>query len=162
MIWHNSSAEDVIKELSADKTNGLSSSEVFKRLDLYGKNEIHDSEKIGFGALLLKQVTNYFNIALFISALTYLIIALLNKEINIAEPLLIIFFLCFHCLAGAYIAYRNAAKNRRLRTSHSGMSAVIRDGSEQVIASSNIVPGDILVLNAGDYIPADGRIRQEC
>ncbi len=158
LIWHNNSAEDVIKELSADKESGLSSSEVFKRLEFYGKNEMHDSEKIGFGALLLKQVTNYFNLALFISSLTYLVIALLNKEVKLAEPLLITFFLCCHCLISAAISYRNAAKKRGLRSSHSGTSAVIRDGSEQIIDSANIVPGDILVLSAGDFIPADGRI----
>ena len=158
MIWHNNRADEVIKELSADRTSGLSSGEVFKRLEIYGKNEIHDSEKVGFGALLLKQVTNYFNLALFIFAITYFVIALLNKEINLAEPLLIIIFLALHTLASAGISYRNAAKNRGLRTSHSGMSTVIRDGGEQLIDSANIVPGDILVLNAGDYIPADGRI----
>ena len=62
MIWHSSDAEMVIKELETDREKGLESIEVMKRLEHFGKNEIHDFEKPTFLKIFLKQLIGYVNI----------------------------------------------------------------------------------------------------
>ncbi len=158
MIWHSSDARMVISELGSDKEKGLDSAEVLKRLEIYGKNEIHDFEKPNFIKLLFKQLSGYLNIIFLCVAAIYLIITIVTKEVSWTEPLLIILILLINCITGALINYRNVVDVDRLRNSHITYSTVIRDGIEQVIPSSNLVPGDIMLLNAGDFVRADGRI----
>lgn len=158
MIWHSTDAEKVISELGGDRENGLNSAEVFRRLELYGKNEIHDFEKPCFWKIFLKQLVGYKNIILTLLAVIYLIIAAISKDTNWAESAVLISILILSNIAGAALSFRNIKKVDSLRNSHTSYSTVIRDGSEQSIPSSNIVPGDILLLREGDYIAADGRI----
>ncbi len=158
MIWHSSDTNMVVSELGSDKENGLDSTEVLKRLELYGKNEIHDFEKPSFVKLLLKQLSNYLNIIFLCTAVIYLIITLVTKEVSWTEPLLIILILCINFVTGTAINYRNIVNVDRLRNSHTTYATVVRDGIEQIIPSSNLVPGDIMILSTGDFVPADGRI----
>ena len=158
MIWHSSDAQMVITELESDREKGLSSTEVLRRLELYGKNEIHDFEKPDFWKLILKQLSGYLNIILLCVAAIYLIIALITDGANWTEPLLIIMILLVNCITGAAISYRNISKVDLLRNSHTTYATVIRDGIEQIIPSANLVPGDIMLLSAGDFVRADGRI----
>lgn len=158
MIWHSTDAEKVITELGSDREQGLSSAEVFKRLELYGKNEIHDFEKPRFWKILLKRFIGYKNIILTLLAVIYLIISAVSRDVNWAESAVLISILILSNLAGATLSFRNIKKVDSLRNSHTSYSTVIRDGAEQSIPSSNIVPGDILLLREGDYIAADGRI----
>ena len=69
----------VITELGSDKERGLDSTEVLKRLELYGKNEIHDFEKPNFLKLLLNQLGGYINIVFLCVAVIYLIITIVTK-----------------------------------------------------------------------------------
>ncbi len=158
MIWHSTDAEKVITELRSDRENGLSSTEVLSRLELYGKNEIHDFEPPRFWKILLKQFVGYKNIILTLLALIYLVVAAVSKDTNWAESAVLISVIILSNLAGAALSFRNIKKVDSLRNSHTSYSTVIRDGNEQSIPSSNIVPGDILLLREGDYIAADGRI----
>lgn len=158
MIWHSSDAEMVIKELEADREKGLESIEVMRRLERFGKNEIHDFEKPDFLKIFLKQLIGYVNIIMIVLAAIYLAVTAVSGDISWTEPLLIILLLLLSNLAGAAISFRNIKKVDKLRNAHQSYSTVIRDGSEQSIPSSNIVPGDILLLSEGDYIAADGRI----
>ncbi len=158
MIWHSTDAEKVINELGSDRENGLNSTEVLSRLELYGKNEIHDFEKPRFWKILIKQFVGYKNIILILLAVIYLIISAVSRDVNWAESAVLISILILSNLAGAGLSFKNIKKVDSLRNSHTSYSTVIRDANEQSIPSSNIVPGDILLLREGDYIAADGRI----
>lgn len=158
MIWHSSDTLSVVKELGSDTENGLKSAEVLKRLEIYKKNELHDFDKPDFWRLLLKRVCNYRNIALTALAVIYIIVSLISKDISWTEPFMIVMVLIINCFLATALNYRNISKSDRLRNMHPTYSTVIRDGIEQVIPSSNLVPGDIVILSPGDYIAADGRI----
>ena len=161
MIWHSSSADMVASELWVDKTVGLSSHEVLRRLELYGKNEMHSIDKPNFWKLFAKQLCSYLNITLICTAFIYLVISLLTKDSNWTEAFLIIIILLVNCIIGALISFKNSFKVDNLKNSVITYATVIRDGIEQVIPSSNIVPGDIMLLRAGDYVRADGRIIED-
>ena len=158
MIWHNSDAASVIAELNSDKEQGLSSDEAELRLEEYGKNEIHDFEKPNFWKVLLKQSVGYLNIFLIAIALIYFAVALFGESSNWTEPILIILIVLINSFAGAFITYKNTQKVYSLRNSHKTYSTVLRDGTVQSVLSSELVPGDIMILSAGDYIRADGRL----
>ncbi len=158
MIWHSSSAEEVIRELNSDKEQGLSSAEVFKRSEIYGKNELLDFEEPRFLRLLLDQFKNYLNIVLLIVAVIYFAVSLFTENSDWTEALLIILILCVNGLVGAVVKYRNISRLSSLRTSVVSYATVIRDGTEQIIPAASLVPGDIMLLNVGDYVKADGRI----
>ena len=158
MIWHSSDTASVIESLKSNKDTGLDSVEVLHRLEKYGKNEIHDFCVPSFWKVLLKRISDYTSIAVFALALIYYIVSIASDTAFWTEPFMIICILIANAFAGSFIKYLSLLKTNRLRNSHETYSTVIRDGVEQSIPSSNIVPGDILVLNKGDYISADGRI----
>ena len=118
MIWHSTDAEKVITELGSDREQGLSSAEVFKRLELYGKNEIHDFEKPRFWKILLKRFIGYKNIILTLLAVIYLIISAVSRDVNWAESAVLISILILSNLAGATLSFRNIKKVDSLRNSH--------------------------------------------
>lgn len=158
MIWHSSDATSVIEALNSNKDTGLDSVEVLNRLEKYGKNELHDFDKPSFWKILIKRISSYSAIAVFSLSIIYLIITIATDNSRWNEPFMIICILLANFFLGSFINYRNILKTDKLRNSHETYSTVIRDNIEQSIPSSNIVPGDIVVLNAGDYISADGRI----
>ncbi len=158
MIWHSCDAQMVVAELASDKEKGLDSAEVLRRLELYGKNEIHDFEKPNFFKLLLKQLSGYLNIVFLCVAAIYLIITIITKEVSWTEPFLIILILLINSVTGTFIRYRNTLNLDKLRNSNITYTTVIRDGIEQIIPSANLVPGDIMLLSTGDFVRADGRI----
>ncbi len=158
MIWHSSDTASVIETLKSNKDTGLDSVEVLHRMEKYGKNEIHDFCVPSFWKVLLKRISDYTSIAVFALAIIYFVISVSSDKAYWTEPFMIICILIANAFIGSFIKYLSLLKTNRLRNSHETYSTVIRDGVEQSIPSSNIVPGDILVLSKGDYISADGRI----
>ncbi len=158
LIWHSSDAASVINELGSNKENGLGSNEVLSRIARYGKNELHDFEVPSYFKILLSRLKDYYTVILFALTLINCILAFATGDTNPADAIMIMAAVLINCFAGAFITYRNMQKVDRLRNSHTTYTKVIRDGTEQLIPSSNIVPGDIMLLASGDYIAADGRI----
>ncbi len=158
MIWHSSDTASVVNELKSDIEKGLDSGIVLERLQKYGKNEIHDFVVPSFWKVLLKRVTDYYNILLFTAALIFFFISLFSESGSFTEPLMIIIAIIINCFVGSFVNYSHMQKVDRLRTSHTTYTRVLRDGTEQVIPSANLVPGDIMLLSSGDFIAADGRL----
>lgn len=158
MIWHNSSASQVLKELNTDKDCGLDSFTAAERLKTYKKNELHDLTKKSFFTLFGRELKNYLSILLLVAAAVYFLIATVSKAGGRPGALTIIVLVLLNALYGAFRAYFTNKTLDRLRISVNSMTTVIRDGKETSIPSNQLVPGDIMVLKAGDYIRADGRL----
>ncbi|MBI4452879.1 calcium-translocating P-type ATPase, PMCA-type [Candidatus Woesearchaeota archaeon] len=148
---HYKPAEQVFKELkSSDK--GLSQPEAKERLRQYGLNEIQEAKKVSALKIFLGQ---FKSVVLWILIGATVISAFLKEYIDAIVILVIIVLIS---ILGFFLEYRAEKSIEALRKLASLKATVIRDNQKKDIDSKEVVPGDIIVLETGDKIPADSRL----
>lgn len=158
MIWHSATADEVLSELETDREQGLSSEEAAKRLDVYGKNLAVNEEEISKSAAFLKQLQKPSVILLLCLLVIYVLRELVIGRNDFTLPIVAFIVICIKealCIIAEYKS-RNMLSSLRNRIKVS--ATVIRDGKEITVNGEGLVPGDIIKLSPGDYIPADARI----
>lgn len=150
--WWNKSEREVAGALSVDLKTGLSSAEANSRLTQYGPNQLPEKKRI----TPLKIFLNQFNSLIVWVLIAAVLIALLLREWLDSAAIGVIIIL--NALLGFIQEYRAEKSLEALRRLSSPTSKVKRDGIPVIIPSGQIVPGDLLLLEAGDKIPADARI----
>lgn len=145
------SVENVISALKTSLTTGLSGAEVKERLKKYGPNEVQ-AKKITWYSLLFKQIYSSFFVLFFLLAILSFVF---GEQLNAA---IILAFLVINAGIGFYQEYQAYKDLESLQKYLVAMITVLREGTEQEIPSSELVPGDILVLYPGDIIAGDIRI----
>lgn len=158
MIWHSSSAEEVLKELKTDKDNGLANGIATERKNKFGKNVLNDENKKFFLKEFLSQLNNKFVYILFVIAIVSFAFSVYYKSNDFVSPLLIIAIVVLNALISAFYLSRGKAMLERLKKTTDPKATVIREGIRKYIDSSELVVGDIILLNEGDYISADARL----
>lgn len=151
MLWHNLPIDEVLELLKTDK-KGLSKDEVERRLKKYGLNKLPVEKKLSWFFILLSQFKSPLIYILLIAAL----VSFFLKEY--ADLLVILAVVLINTIVG--FIQENKAENTlaHLKKMISYKSKILRNGMEMYIDSSKISLGDILLLDAGDRVPADGRI----
>ncbi len=148
--WHLMSPEEVFRRLCTTE-EGLSPEEVEKRQQRYGKNEITTGNSISILKILITQ----FNALIVILLVATVISAAFGNMIDAA----VIFGAVMLCVVlGFFFEFRSEKAIKALKEMAAPAASVVRAGKELRIASKEIVPGDILVLRAGDRIAADARV----
>jgi Ca2+-transporting ATPase len=151
-LWHHLSVDQTAKKLQTSK-NGLTEKDAQERLTKYGLNQLPSKKKISALELLLNQ---------FKSPLVYVLLgasalSCLLKEFN--DALIISLALIINALVG-FIQESKAEKTfLRLQSLVHYSAKVIRQGKTKIIPSNSLVPGDIIILEAGDLVPADARLK---
>ena len=155
--WFNLSATEVAKKLETDIENGLAESEVTKRYETYGKNELKAKAKKSLLVKFLEQFKDFMIIVLIIAAVVSGIVGIQQGE-GITDTIIILIVVVVNAIIG--VAQENKAEKslEALQKLSSHVAKVIRDGKIVVVQSAELVPGDIIVLDTGDYIPEDLRI----
>ena len=143
--------DELLKQMNADP-GGLSSEEAARRLQEYGENALEEQARKKGYQVFLEQFTDFLVIILIIAA----IISLISG--NVESTIVIIAVLILNAVLGT-VQYLKAEKSlAALKQLSSPHAKVLRDGKTTEIPSSKVVPGDILLLEAGDMTAADGRI----
>jgi len=150
-MYYDEAADAVLKALNTPET-GLSSGEAENRLEKYGKNELKEEEKTSIITLFLSQFKSFLILILLVAAF---ISAFLGEGI---DAVVILFTVILAGVLGFVQEYRAEESIKLLKSLTSPEALVIRDGKEVKIPSSQLVPGDILLLQTGDRIPADARL----
>ncbi|MCS4538446.1 MAG: cation-translocating P-type ATPase [Thaumarchaeota archaeon] len=150
--WHSKTAEETLKILNADKDLGLSEEEAKSRLATYGANELVAQKKTSAVQIFVKQFKNLL-LAILLGATV--ISAALGETV---DAIVIGIIVVFVVILGFVQEYRAESTLDALKKMLSPTCTVIRDGKQKEVAVKEIVPGDIIVLEAGDKIPADSRI----
>lgn len=158
MIWHNSSAEEVVKLLGVDENKGLANGVAENRLEDYGRNIISYEKRDSFLKIFLQQLKNKSVIFLFIIAVIYFAMALVYEEVNAYNSLLIIGIVIVNAAIGAYQVFKSNKTLEDMKKVSNPKARVLREGIIKLVDSQTLVPGDILILEEGDYISADARI----
>lgn len=150
-MYHDEAADAVLKTLDTSET-GLSSGEAENRLEKYGKNELKEEEKTSAVKLFLSQFKSFLILILIVAAL---VSAFLGE---LVDALVILFTVFLAGVLGFVQEYRAEESIKLLKSLTSPEALVVRNGKEVKVLSSLLVPGDILILQAGDRIPADARL----
>ena len=147
--------EEVIKELNTNTKTGLTTKEVKKRQAEYGSNELQQKKKKTIGKMILEQLTDKMIIILLIaSALSFL----LGEKI---EGFVILFIISINIVISVIQEKKASNALEALKNMNAPHSLVLRNGKLEKILASELVPGDIVHLEAGNIIPADIRWIEE-
>jgi len=152
VAWHAISAEETLKALRSNSHRGLSGDDVRRRLEEYGPNELRKEEKPSAFALLLGQFKNLLIIILLAATILSLLVGEVLDAVMIAAIVLL------SAVLGFIQEYKAEQALEALKKLLSPTITVLRDGKEEEIPSRELVPGDVILLEAGDKIPADARV----
>lgn len=150
--WWNIAAQDIAAELRTDLKEGLNALEVKKRLEEYGFNQLPEQKRISPVKLFLSQ---FSSLIVWVLVGAAVIAGILGEWID-AWAITVIVFL--NAILGFIQEYQAERSLDALKKLSSPKSKVIRDGASQIVDSNFLVPGDLVLLEAGDRIPADGRV----
>ncbi|MGQ9848793.1 MAG: cation-translocating P-type ATPase [Aggregatilineaceae bacterium] len=150
--WHALPAEEVLSLLNTDRIRGLTKSEAEARLALIGPNALREQPRPTFWHRLLAQFQSF---VIYILIFAALLSAALGDWIEAAAILAIVIL---NATLGVIQEGKAEEALAALRKLTSPDATVIRDGVQEIIPASQIVPGDIVILEAGNYIPADVRL----
>jgi P-type Ca2+ transporter type 2C len=151
--WYTLSSEQVAKELGVDPARGLSKSEAASRLQKYGRNELAGKKKEPGWQAFLRQYKDFMQILLLAAAFINQIIV---HEWN--TTLVLIGLTIFNAILGLNQESKAEASLAALEKMMKSIARVRRDGQAIEIDSAELVPGDIVLMEAGNRVPADGRL----
>lgn len=147
--------------LTEQNYQGLSQQEAQRKLQIFGKNEILRKSKNSAITLVLRQFTSPLILLLLAAAIISLLIDFLpGQESHVVDALLILIIVFISGMLGFWQDYHAERTIEALQKMSVPRSKVLRDGQQQYIHSWEIVPGDVLLLAAGDMVTADGKIIQ--
>ena len=154
---YTQSAEEVLSQLQVGK-EGLTSAEAQERLQKYGPNKLKEGEKPTLLQRFLQQLKDPMLIILLAAAGISALTGMLAGESEWAEVIIILVVVLLNAVLGVFQESKAEAAIEALQTMTAATCKVIRDGKQITLHSDELVPGDIVVLEAGDAVPADGRI----
>ncbi|GAB4540426.1 MAG: calcium-translocating P-type ATPase, SERCA-type [Anaerolineales bacterium] len=149
--WHALSNEEVLKHLEVQE-GGLSNAEAQKRLAHYGANQLNEAPRPGFLAILWAQLNSFVVILLLVASV---ISALLGDYVEAAAIMAIV---VLNAVLGIVQEQRAEQALAALKKLAAPDAQVLRDGKRVAVPSYNLVPGDVVFLEAGNFIPADLRL----
>lgn len=161
MSFHSESRETIIQKLSSDPQKGLSSAQASDLLAKYGPNKLQEKKKKTNLARFLDQFKDVMILILIAAAAVSFVIACIEGDpMEFFEPVLILLIVILNAVMGML----QESKAEKALDALKGLSApharVIRGGTESIIDAAELVPGDLIRLEAGDFIPADARLLQ--
>ena len=154
---YTQSAQEVLRELGVTE-QGLTSAQAQERLAKYGPNKLKEAEKPTLLQRFLEQLKDPMLIILMIAAAVSFLTGLLAGENEMAEVIIILAVVLLNAILGVVQESKAEAAIEALQTMTAATCKVLRDGKITVLHSDELVPGDVVLLEAGDAVPADGRI----
>ncbi|MFZ6017214.1 MAG: cation-translocating P-type ATPase [Nitrospirota bacterium] len=151
MIWHQKKSDDILAELGTN-LQGLSSGEAQKRLKEYGLNELKEKKKKTPFMMFLDQFKDFMILVLIAAAI---ISGIIGKP---SDTIAIVVIVVLNAIIGFVQEYRAEKAMSALKKMAAPSATVIRNGAPENISASELVPGDIVILEAGRIVPADMRL----
>ena len=159
MLHHHESADTVVLALESDVQRGLSANQVETRLNQYGENKLQEKKKKTNLQRFADQFKDVMILILIAAAIISFVIACVEGEPKeFFEPVLILLIVILNAVMGVMQESKAEKALDALKNMSAPHARVIRDGVEEVIDASRLVPGDIIRLEAGDFVPADARL----
>ncbi|MBQ6905938.1 MAG: calcium-translocating P-type ATPase, PMCA-type [Clostridia bacterium] len=161
MLIHTKSINTVLSELSTDAKLGLSGAAAKERLEKNGENRLNEKKKKSLVRRFFEQFCDAMIIILIVAAIVSFAIAIVEgNPKEFFEPCLILVIVILNAVMGVFQENKAEKALDALKGLSAPHARVIRDGREMVIDAKDLVVGDIIKLEAGDFIPADARLIQ--
>ena len=157
-MWHSSSVEEVSKNLKTNVNIGLSEDEAQKRFERYGPNNLKEKKKESIFVKFIKQFNDFMIITLIIAAIISAVVSKLNGEADYIDSIIIVAIVVFNAIMGLVQEQKAEKSLEALKKMSAPNAKVRRNGRVQEIDATMVVPGDIVILETGNFIPADCRI----
>ena len=159
MISYHNEAQTVARMLESDVNSGITRSQAQEKLRRYGENKLEEKKKKTILQRFLAQFKDVMILILLGAALLSFGIAIYDGDAKeFFEPSLILLIVILNALMGVMQESKAEKALDALKDLSAPHARVIRDGNEQIIEASLLVPGDIILLESGDYVPADARL----
>lgn len=159
MVFHHASQQQVLQELDSDLNTGLNNDQVSEKRSRFGENKLKEKKRKSNLQRFINQFKDVMILILIIAAAISFVIACIEGEMkDFFEPVLILLIVILNAVMGVM----QESKAEKALDALKGLSApharVLRDGQEKIIDAAELVPGDIIRLEAGDFVPADARL----
>lgn len=159
MNYYCTPLDEVLKETATDAKVGLSLKEAKLRLEKNGENRLKEKKKKSFMSRFFDQFKDVMIIILIIAAVISFGVIVIEKNWGeLFEPALILIIVILNAIMGVYQEGKAEKALEALKNMSAPHARVLRDGVESVIDASQLVVGDIIRLEAGDFVPADARL----
>ena len=152
--WHTLSAAETAQRLESDLQSGLSASDAAKRLAQFGANELEEKRARSPWRMLLDQFSDFMIIVLIVAAIIYGIVG------DLGDTIAIVVIVILNAVIGFIQEYRAERAMAALKRMAEASAQVLRDGQAETVHASALVPGDVVLLEAGNVVPADLRIAE--
>ena len=149
---------DVLAEVKTDVSQGITAAEAATRLEKYGPNKLKEAEKDPLWKRFFAMMADPMVIMLIIAAVISAVTGMAQGEADFADVFIIMFVVILNSVLGVVQEYQAENALAALQEMSAAQSKVIREGRQVTVPSAELVPGDIVVLEAGDAVPADCRI----
>lgn len=157
-MWETLRKEEVLQKLKTDKRGGLAKQEVENRQKEYGKNKLKEKPKETILVRFIKQFNDFMIIILIIASIISAGVSYMQGENDYIDSIIIIAIVVLNAIMGVIQETKAEKSIEALQKMTPRKSKVIREGKTEEINAEDLVPGDIVILEAGNYVPADSRI----
>lgn len=158
MELYSQSREEAVQTLGTDPARGLNQRECQRRLEQYGKNELRPAKRRGLLARFFSQFQDLMVLILLAAAAVSFAVSWVRGDGEYVDSLIILAIVVCNAVIGTVQEVRADRAIQALKKLSSPHAWVIREGRRQRVESSQLVPGDLVVLQAGDLVPADLRL----
>ena len=156
-LWFHKSVDETKEYFKLDEENGLSNEQVNENRQKYGTNKLQTKKKKSTFVKFLEQFKDFMIIVLIIAAIISGVVGYIEGE-GITDSIIILIVVILNAVIGVIQENKAEKSLEALQKLSAHVSKVIRNGKMEVIPAKELVPGDIVVLDTGDYVPADLRI----
>ncbi len=159
MTAHSKRKEEVLTTLSVSMEKGLTQEQVTALREKHGANKLREKKKKTTAERFFEQFKDVMILILIAAAvISFVIVCVEQNWGELFEPLLIVFIVILNAVMGVYQEGKAEKALDALKNMSAPHARVIRNGEERIIDASELVPGDIIKLEAGDFVPADARL----
>lgn len=160
-MWHEKSKYEIERELGTNINYGLTSKEVERRKQIYGLNKLKEKKKENIFLRFIKQFNDFMIIILIIASIVSAAISYVQGENDYIDSIIIIAIVIINALMGLIQEEKAEKSIESLKKLTPKMTKVIRESKKIEVLAEELVPGDIIELSDGNYVPADCRIIEE-
>lgn len=157
-MWHMLRTEEVVRKLQTSTKDGLADEDVISRKEKYGANKLQEKKKESIVIKFIKQFNDFMIIILIIASIISAVTSYIQGENDYIDSIIIIAIVVLNAIMGLVQEARAEKSIESLKKLTPQIAKTIRDGKLQEINAEELVPGDIIELEAGNYVPADCRI----
>ena len=157
-MWQTLKEEDVLHKLNTNEKNGLKEEDVKKLQKEEGKNKLQDSKKESIFIKFIKQFNDFMIIILIIASIISAIVSKVQGENDYIDSIIIILIVILNAIMGVVQEQKAEKSIEALKKLTPQKAKVIRNGKKTEINAEDLVKGDIIILETGNYIPADCRL----